>query len=115
MSNYVVYRHTSPSGKVYIGMTKQSAEQRWQYGLGYRTQAKFYRAIQKYGWENIRHEVVFSNLNFEEAEQKERELIEQHQSWDNRFVVGRRIARRHGQTDAGGSDCAVQSYGTNPH
>ena len=66
-------------------MTKQSAEKRWQYGLGYRTQAKFYRAIQKYGWENIQHEVVFSNLSFEDAEQKERELIAQYQSCDNRF------------------------------
>lgn len=85
MSNYVVYKHTSPSRKVYIGMTKQSAEQRWQYGLGYRTQAKFYRAIQKYGWENIQHEIVFSGLSFEEAERKERELIEQYRSCDNRF------------------------------
>lgn len=85
MSSYVVYKHTSPSGKVYIGMTKQSAEKRWQYGLGYRTQPKFYRAIKKYGWENIQHEVVFSDLSFEEAEQRERELIEQYQSCDNRF------------------------------
>lgn len=85
MSNYVVYRHTSPSGKVYIGMTKQSAEKRWQYGLGYRKQVKFYRAIQKYGWENITHEVVSSGLSFEEAEQRERELIEQYRSCDNRF------------------------------
>lgn len=85
MSNYVVYKHTSPSGKVYIGMTKQLAEKRWQYGLGYRTQPKFYRAIQKYGWENIQHEVMFSDLSFEEAEQKERELIERYHSCDNRF------------------------------
>lgn len=85
MGKYVVYKHTSPSGKVYVGMTKQVAEKRWQQGLGYRKQTKFYRAIQKYGWENIRHEVVFSNLSFEAAEQKERELIERYRSFDNRF------------------------------
>lgn len=82
---YIVYKHTSLSGKVYVGMTKQTAEKRWQHGMGYRTQTKFYRAIKKYGWENIRHEVVFSGLTFEEAEQKERELIEQCRSYDNRF------------------------------
>lgn len=55
---YTVYRHTTPSGKVYIGITKQKPEHRWQNGNGYKRNEHFYRAIQKYGWENIKHEII---------------------------------------------------------
>ena len=32
---YSLYRHTSPSGKVYIGITSQPVEHRWNHGRGY--------------------------------------------------------------------------------
>lgn len=32
MGTYTVYKHTSPNGKVYIGITKLSVERRWQEG-----------------------------------------------------------------------------------
>lgn len=76
---YVVYKHTSPSGKVYIGITSKSVERRWLNGRGYSTQM-FYRAILKYGWDNIRHEILYVNLTKEEAEQKEIELIAYYKS-----------------------------------
>lgn len=42
---YTVYKHTSPSGKVYIGITKRKPEYRWNKGKGYRKdQLLFYRA-----------------------------------------------------------------------
>lgn len=82
---YSVYRHTSPTGKVYIGITKQKPENRWQRGFGYRTQKRFYRAILKYGWDNFTHEVLYTGLNFEDAEQKERELILEYRSFDKNF------------------------------
>lgn len=74
---YVVYKHTSPNGKCYIGMTRQNPpEKRWGYnGNGYCDNEHFSRAISKYSWENIRHEILFVNLTKEEAEQKEIELI----------------------------------------
>ena len=72
---YTVYKHTSPSGKVYIGITCQKPEDRWKNGYGYREQQKFFNAICKYGWENIQHEILFTELTKEEAEQKEIELI----------------------------------------
>lgn len=75
MENYTVYMHTCPNGKRYIGITMKIPELRWQNGTGYKTQLYFYRAIEKYGWENIKHEILYSNLSKEEAEQKERELI----------------------------------------
>lgn len=76
---YSVYKHTTPSNKVYIGITSMQPEKRWLRGEGYMNQV-FYRAIKKYGWDNIRHEILFSNLNKEDAEQKEIEMIQFHKS-----------------------------------
>jgi group I intron endonuclease len=67
MNNYIVYKHTSPSGKVYIGITQQSPENRWQGGLGYRRNPHFFRAILKYGWDNFTHEILHAGLSKEEA------------------------------------------------
>ena len=54
-NNYSVYVHTAPSGKMYVGITKQKPEYRWgRNGIKYKTQV-FYRAIEKYGWDNIDH------------------------------------------------------------
>ncbi len=73
--NFKVYKHTSPNGKVYIGITKQDVKQRWRDGNGYKTQPLFYRAIQKYGWDNITHEILFEGLDKSEAEQKETGIL----------------------------------------
>lgn len=60
---YVVYKHTTPSGKVYVGITGQKPARRWQNGYGYKDNEHFYRAIRKYGWENIKHEIVCAGLS----------------------------------------------------
>ena len=75
MNNYKVYIHIFPNNKVYIGITKLNIEKRFQNGNGYRNNKYMKCAINKYGWENIKHEVLFDNLTKEEAEQKEIELI----------------------------------------
>lgn len=54
--SYYVYIHTCPNGKRYIGTTIQNPTHRWNNGRGYRSQL-FYRAIKKYGWDNIDHKV----------------------------------------------------------
>lgn len=78
---YIVYSHTTPNGKVYIGITSQTnPNRRWQNGLGYRTQPMFHRAIVKYGWDNIKHEVLYSGLKKEEAEKIEIALIAMYDS-----------------------------------
>ena len=48
-NTYCVYKHTSPSNKVYIGITKRNPLTRWNAGFGYKTQVYFWRAIVKYG------------------------------------------------------------------
>ena len=81
-SEYTVYMHKTPSEKVYIGITKQKPVKRWLHGEGYQKQSYFYNAIQKYGWDNIDHIVLCSGLTREQAEEKEKELIELYKSND---------------------------------
>lgn len=81
IGSYTVYKHTTPNEKVYIGITKQDPLKRWKNkGQGYRKNKHFFSAISKYGWNNIKHEILFSNLTLEEAEQKEIELIAHYKS-----------------------------------
>jgi hypothetical protein len=49
-------------------------------GCNYKKNTLFYRAIKKYGWDNITHEILFDGLTKEEAEQKEKELIAEYKS-----------------------------------
>ena len=54
---WCIYKHTSKtSGKVYIGQTN-NINVRWKPGA-YRNCAKFYAAIQKYGWDDFEHEIL---------------------------------------------------------
>lgn len=74
---YLVYQHTSPSGKVYVGITSQSVSKRWQNGKGYtkNNQPYFNAAINKYGWNNFKHEIILENVAESEAKYTERYLI----------------------------------------
>lgn len=72
---YCVYKHTGPTGKVYIGITKRKPQKRWNSGRGYIENRYFWRAIQKYGWDSFSHEILETNLTLAEAEEKERYYI----------------------------------------
>lgn len=86
MSNYILYKHTFPNNKVYIGITCQSATKRWgKNGIQYKKQEQMKNAINKYGWNNIKHEILYKNLTKEEAEQKEIELIAYYKSNSKEF------------------------------
>lgn len=85
IDKYKVYKHTTPSNKVYIGITSQTISKRWQNGRGYITNEYFYRAIKKYGWENIKHEILFNNLDKDDACKKEIELIAKYNSTDYHY------------------------------
>lgn len=79
MESYSVYKHTCPNSKVYIGITRCRVSDRWKNGLGYEYQV-FGRAVRKYGWENITHEVLYKNLTEDEAKRLEKELIKEFDS-----------------------------------
>jgi predicted GIY-YIG superfamily endonuclease len=38
---FVLYKHTCPNGKVYIGITCQKPQIRWNYGKGYQKNKHF--------------------------------------------------------------------------
>ena len=75
MNNICIYRHMFPNGKVYIGQTCQKPEHRWENGKGYEGCTLFFSAIQKYGWDNIQHEILFTGLDQLNADIIEEDLI----------------------------------------
>lgn len=73
---YIIYQHTTPSGKVYIGQTsKEDPNERWQNGSGYKGCKLFYNSIKKYGWENIGHQILHTGLTKEKADILEKMYI----------------------------------------
>ena len=76
---YTVYKHVGPTAKVYVGITKNTPQHRWGVdGSGYKGCPKFWNAIQKYGWDKFRHDIVATGLTYEEAAAMEIELIEKY-------------------------------------
>lgn len=69
-----VYIHTSPAGKVYIGIAENPL-QRWANGCGYKDNALFSADIQLYGWDSFKHEIIAECQSREEAERLERDFI----------------------------------------
>lgn len=81
LTNWCVYMHENRvNGKKYIGITSQKPTNRWRNGAGYYKQSRFYAAIQKYGWDAFRHEILYTGLTQEEAERLEVELIAKYET-----------------------------------
>lgn len=98
MHKWVVYRHTLPDGKIYIGITSKSLSERWVNGFGYEKQHKFFTQIVKYGWDNIKHEVVASNLDEKSVRVMEQSLINEIVSKDPIKCLNTHGAKRNGDT-----------------
>lgn len=99
-NSYFVYKHTCSNGKVYIGITCQTPSKRWHSGKGYYRNKYFTSAIEKYGWENIKHEILFDSLTQKEAEAKEIELIAFYKS----------NQREYGYNLSVGGECTALKY-----
>lgn len=72
---WCVYCHTFPDGKRYIGITGRKPEDRWLDGMGYSAQLKVFAAIVKFGWDNIKHEVLIEGLDEADARRIEAQEI----------------------------------------
>ena len=75
---WCVYMHINLiNGKRYIGITSKSPpNKRWgKDGRKYKSNVYFWRAIQKYGWDNFEHRIVLQNVTLEYANKVERCLI----------------------------------------
>ena len=79
---YSVYMHVFPNDKVYIGITlQQPPEKRWlNSGVGYKVQTRMWRAIQKYGWDNVEHIILARNVSRESARNMEIDYIAMYDS-----------------------------------
>ncbi len=86
LSDWKVYLHRNKTnGKVYIGITSNSLKQRWKKGHGYKGCCNFEKAIKRYGWNGFNHQVLFTGLTKQEAEELEIKLIEKYQSFNKKF------------------------------
>lgn len=83
---WCVYMHTFPNDKKYIGITVvnegqnslTACKKRWgKDGYGYHTQ-RVWQAIRKYGWSNVKHEILFENIAEEKIDELEKSLIEKY-------------------------------------
>lgn len=79
---FIVYKHTSPSNKCYIGITCQTLQKRsglrgqnYLYDKYKIKHPHFHNAILKYGWDNFKHEVLYENLDEFQAKLLEMSLI----------------------------------------
>lgn len=84
-NKYKVYIHCLPNNKVYVGITMNTTKERWQSGRGYKNNPRFYNAIRKYGWDNIKHEIVIDNIDKETACALECALIDYFVSYKREF------------------------------
>ena len=74
--DFIVYVHIFPNGKLYFGITSQKPLHRWYSdGSGYKKSPLIYNAIKKYGWDNVKHSIVFDSLSKEDAIEMEQYLI----------------------------------------
>lgn len=112
-ATWTVYMHIVPleisgyeNDKIYVGITSQPVNQRWQNGKGYNRQL-FGRAVLKYGWENINHVIVADKLEQDDAYAMEQHLIQVYNTQNPKY--GYNIS-------SGGDGAAgIQHFGeTNP-
>lgn len=119
--SYTVYKHTSPGGKVYIGITGRRPERRWHGGSAYRNNPHFYSSIKKYGWSSFTHEILASGLTKEQACELEIKLIQEHNSTDpshgyNRSIGGDKTTMGYSVSEETKEKIRAKSIGRkNPH
>lgn len=74
-NKYVVYLLTFPNEKKYCGYSS-NLKRRWRSKNEYKNQKLVYSAIEKYGWDNLKKEVLYIFDNMEEALKQEKDTIQ---------------------------------------
>lgn len=88
IENYKIYVHINKiNGKLYFGQTKRNdVNLRFgKNGIQYKKCPYFWNAIQKYGWDNFEHIIIFENLSKEMADIIEKELIKKYDTTNYSF------------------------------
>ena len=86
-TNYKLYLHINKiDGKRYYGITSEkNPNRRWRNGKGYPNNRYFTNAIEKHGWENFEHIILFENLTESEAHALEIEHIAKYKTKNREF------------------------------
>lgn len=83
----IIYKYTSPNGKVYIGQTTNEKNRIYQHkSLTVKSRNKFGSALRKYGFENFKYEVIVeiegdTKYVSSELNRLEAEYIKIYDSW----------------------------------
>lgn len=94
---YTVYMHEHrENGKKYIGITCQNVYERWGNGKCYKKTSYFRNAIDKYGWDMFRHEILYTDLTYEDACRLEVELIAKYRTSEREFGYNNSIGGEKG-------------------
>lgn len=98
-----VYIHTvNANGKKYVGQCVGDPKTRWgANGHRYKKQF-FYNAIEKYGWQNITHEIVAQDVSQEEADRLEQYYIDLYKTTDREFGYNIELGGKAGYWVSGG-------------
>ena len=86
-TNYKLYVHINKiDGKKYYGITSEkNPNNRWRNGKGYKENEYFTNAIEKHGWDNFEHIILFENLTESEAHALEIEHIAKYKTKNREF------------------------------
>ena len=83
---FLIYRYTAPDGRVYIGCTARTLEARaGDNGIQYKDATKFWKAIQEFGWENFKVDILETTEDAAEATRLEDRYILKYHSLDIRY------------------------------
>ena len=81
----LVYEHITPNEKRYIGISKNIHERWRKQGLSSSYNKYFTKAVNKYGWDNIEHNIIAICDTYEDACNIETKYIRMFNSTDSRF------------------------------
>lgn len=115
---YKLYIHVLPSercnvgyDRYYVGITRNTFEQRWHGGAAYKNNIYFGRAISLYGWDSFAHICISDHLTKEQACELEKECITELNSADGKH--GFNISTG-GESGSAGVGCvAIDQYDLN--
>lgn len=88
MNKFIVYKITSPSGKIYIGITSRDINHRISchlYDAKHYNKFKLHKAINKYSWNNMNIDILKSELSKDLAIKYEKYYIKKYNSYKNGY------------------------------
>ena len=108
--SWTVYRHITPDGKIYVGCTGKKPEKRWKNGHGYHKNKLFNKAIEDWGWENIKHEILDTDLDEFTAK-----CLEEYYIFSFRTFVGFSDCNGYNMTLGGDGQVGVKPWSNGVH